>query len=61
MRGSPLARGAETPVFLATAKEVAGVTGSYFVNRREARPSPQALDEAAAQRLWDLSERLVNL
>ncbi len=61
MSGSPLARGAETPVYLATAKEVEGVTGSYFVNRRETRPSSRALDGAAAQRLWDLSERLVNL
>jgi len=61
MGGSPLARGAETPVYLATSIEVEGVTGSYFVNRRETRPSPQALDETAAQRLWDLSERLVEM
>ena len=61
LSGSPLARGAETPVYLATSKEVEGVTGSYFVNRREVRPSPQALNDEAAQRLWDLSERLVGL
>lgn len=61
MRGSALAEGAETPVYLATAKEVESVTGSYFVNRRETRPSSQALDNAAAQRLWDVSERLVGL
>jgi NAD(P)-dependent dehydrogenase (short-subunit alcohol dehydrogenase family) len=58
--GGSLAQGAATPVYLATSEEVAGVTGKYFVNCREARPSPQALDDEAARRLWDLSERLVN-
>ncbi len=51
--------GAETPVYLASSPEVAGVTGGYFVNRRPARPSALATDPAAAARLWTLSERLV--
>ena len=59
--GGALAQGAETSVYLATSKAVAGVTSAYFVNCRETRPSPRALDDAAAQRLWDLSARLVNL
>ena len=61
MRGGSLSRGAETPVYLAIAPEVAGVSGRYFVDRRETQPAARALDDAAAQRLWDLSERLVNL
>jgi retinol dehydrogenase-12 len=58
MGGGSLAQGAETPVYLALSKEVEGVTGKYFVRRSETRPSPQALDDEAAQRLWDVSERL---
>jgi NAD(P)-dependent dehydrogenase (short-subunit alcohol dehydrogenase family) len=58
--GSP-EQGAATPVYLATSKEVEGVTGKYFVQRREARPAPQALDDEAARRLWDVSARLVRI
>jgi NAD(P)-dependent dehydrogenase (short-subunit alcohol dehydrogenase family) len=60
MGGRSAAQGAETPVYLALSKEVEGVTGKYFVNCRETRPSPEALDDEAAQRLWDVSERLTN-
>jgi NAD(P)-dependent dehydrogenase (short-subunit alcohol dehydrogenase family) len=34
-------------------------TGKYFNGQREARADPQAYDERARERLWDLSERLV--
>ncbi len=49
---------AATSVFLATAPEVEGVTGRYFVRKREASPAPQALDAGARRRLWELSEEL---
>jgi NAD(P)-dependent dehydrogenase (short-subunit alcohol dehydrogenase family) len=52
-------RGAATSVYLASAPEVAGVTGGYFVDCREARPSPAAEDRSLARGLWALSERLV--
>jgi retinol dehydrogenase-12 len=61
LAGRSVAQGAETPVYLALSKEVEGVTGKYFVNSREVRPSPQALDDEAAQRLWQVSERLTNI
>ena len=32
-----------------------GVTGRYFANSREARPSRAAQDMAAAERLWEIS------
>jgi NAD(P)-dependent dehydrogenase (short-subunit alcohol dehydrogenase family) len=57
--GGALEEGAETPVWLATASEAEGVTGKYFVRRREVRPSARALDDDAARRLWDVSEKLV--
>jgi NAD(P)-dependent dehydrogenase (short-subunit alcohol dehydrogenase family) len=54
-------QGARTTLHLATAPEVAGVTGRYFVDEREVAPSPAALDEAAARRLWDVSRKLTHL
>jgi NAD(P)-dependent dehydrogenase (short-subunit alcohol dehydrogenase family) len=53
------AQGAETAVYLATAPEVEGVTGQYFVKCRPAATSAAAQDEAAAERLWAVSERTV--
>ena len=52
--------GAATSLYLATAPEVAAVSGRYFANCREKRPSDAAQDAAAARRLWDESERLTN-
>lgn len=61
LAGGPLAQGADTAVYLATSPEVTGVTGKYFVNRRETQPARQALDDAAAERLWDWSRRLCRM
>jgi retinol dehydrogenase-12 len=52
-------KGAETSVFLASSPEVAGVTGKYFVKSKARNPSAAAQDEAAAHRLWTVSEELV--
>jgi NAD(P)-dependent dehydrogenase (short-subunit alcohol dehydrogenase family) len=52
-------KGAETLVWLADAPEVAGISGGYFVDRRQQAPSPAAQDDAAARRLWEASERQV--
>ena len=61
MGGGSLQRGAETAVYLATSKEVEGLTGKYFANSHEASPSPRALDGEAARRLWDVSARLCRM
>ncbi len=53
--------GADTPVWLATAPELAGVTGRYFHNRRERQPGRWALNDEDAARLWEVSERMVGL
>jgi NAD(P)-dependent dehydrogenase (short-subunit alcohol dehydrogenase family) len=55
------ARGAATTLYLATAPEVEGVTGEYFARSRVARPTAAAEDAAAAERLWEISARLVGL
>lgn len=65
---SPVARmmimseadGARTSLHVATSPELHGVTGRYFDKVREAKPSKVAVDEEAARRLWDISQRLVN-
>lgn len=57
--GKSSRRGAETSVYLASSPDVEGTTGGYFSGCRPARPSRAALDEAAARRLWEVSERLV--
>jgi NAD(P)-dependent dehydrogenase (short-subunit alcohol dehydrogenase family) len=51
--------GARTSVYLASSPEVDGVSGAYFAKSKVKRPSSQALDEAAASRLWGLTEDLV--
>lgn len=51
------AKGAEPVVRLAADPEMSGASGRYFDRLREVAPSPQALDDRAAARLWDLAER----
>ena len=53
------ARGAETSIHLATAPELEGVSGRYFVDCKETRPSEEAEDIESQKRLWELSEALV--
>ncbi len=50
--------GAATIVHLASAPEVAAVSGGYFIDGRPAEPSAAAQDEATAKRLWHESERI---
>ena len=51
-------KGADTLLWLATAPDVAEVSGGYFVRRKPRRPSRAARDPAAARRLWEASEAL---
>jgi hypothetical protein len=53
--------GARTIIYLATSPEVAGATGGYYVKSQQREPSPAARDDAAARRLWQLSEELTGL
>jgi NAD(P)-dependent dehydrogenase (short-subunit alcohol dehydrogenase family) len=52
-------QGAATSVYLASAPEVEAVTGGYFAKCRPRRPSRAARDDAAAARLWTVSEELL--
>jgi NAD(P)-dependent dehydrogenase (short-subunit alcohol dehydrogenase family) len=61
MSAASTERGAGTSVYLADSPEVEGVTGRYFVNQREAEPSPLARDVAVRMRLWELSEQYTGI
>ncbi|MEI8257707.1 MAG: SDR family oxidoreductase [Deltaproteobacteria bacterium] len=56
-----LAEGAATSVFLAISPDVAGVTGKYFSQRREAVPSRLAGDDALARRFYEFSAEAVGV
>ena len=53
--------GARTVIYLASSPEVEEVTGRYFVEEKPVESSPISRDEAAARRLWELSEQLARL
>lgn len=55
------AQGAETSVYLATSPNVANVSGEYFDKKKIASASLLANDEALADKLWDVSAKLVGL
>lgn len=53
--------GAQPSIYLAVSEEMEGLTGRYYDVMTEKEPAPQALDEEAARRLWEVSSRLVGL
>ncbi|XP_061667936.1 retinol dehydrogenase 14b [Syngnathoides biaculeatus] len=57
---SPL-EGAQTPLYLACSPEVEGVSGKCFANCEEEELLAKATDGQAAQRLWEVSRKLVGL
>jgi hypothetical protein len=57
----PPEEAADTAVYLASAPELIGVTGRYFVQRKAVEVPPELDDPEAARRLWELSERLTGL
>lgn len=52
---------AQTSIYLAVSPEVRNVSGRYFADCREAKPSAKSLDQHLASRLWAVSEKLVQL
>lgn len=52
------AQGAACSLHVATAPELDGVTGEYFEKSRIQPAAAAALDEAAQERLWELTEAL---
>jgi retinol dehydrogenase-12 len=51
-------KGARTQIWAASDPSLENVTGRYFVRQRAKAPPRAALDQAAAQRLWEESEKI---
>jgi hypothetical protein len=54
-------KGAETGVWLASSDQVAGLSGKYFQDLKEAWSSRAARDASVAKKLWDVSASLTGL
>jgi NAD(P)-dependent dehydrogenase (short-subunit alcohol dehydrogenase family) len=54
-------QGAETIVYLALSSEINGNTGGYYVNKKNIKPSGDALNNETAKKLWELSSEYTGL
>ncbi len=61
MFSKSIAQGAATSCYVAARPEAGVITGQYFSDCAVVEPSRQARDEALAERLWEVSEKLVGL
>lgn len=50
--------GAQTIVRLAVDPRLEDTSGRYFVDLKEAKPGPKALDDSLAERIWNISEEV---
>jgi NAD(P)-dependent dehydrogenase (short-subunit alcohol dehydrogenase family) len=57
----PPKQGAKTSIHLASAPEVEGISGQYFVKGHPERSSDVSYDREAAKRLWDISAELTGI
>jgi NAD(P)-dependent dehydrogenase (short-subunit alcohol dehydrogenase family) len=55
------AQGADNSIYLASAPDVEGITGKYFVKREAVQSAPISYDEKVTRRLWELSESLTSI
>jgi NAD(P)-dependent dehydrogenase (short-subunit alcohol dehydrogenase family) len=53
-------KGAETGIYLASSPDVEEISGKYFVKRKEAKTSKIANDVESAQKLWQISDKLIH-
>ncbi len=53
--------GARTAVYLATSKDMEGVTGKYFYNRKAIDSSKDSYNKNLQSKLWKVSEALVGI
>ena len=51
--------GAATSVYLASSPEVQGKSGGYYVRSKPGHPSKQGRSDAAADRLWEVTESMI--
>lgn len=51
-------KGSRTSIYLCSSPEVENISGEYFVDCKIAKPKPYAQDDAAAKRLWEISQQM---
>ncbi len=51
-------KAAKAIIYLALSPDVEGVTGKYFIGRRQARSSRISYDSEVQRKLWEISERI---
>ena len=61
MGGSPVTQGSGNLVYLATAPELEGVTGKYFLDKKQKKSSRISYDRKIQKKLWRISERLTGV
>ena len=54
-------KGAETPLYVATSEHLEGITGRYFVSKKEKKSSEESNRNDVAAKLWDVSMKLCGL
>jgi NAD(P)-dependent dehydrogenase (short-subunit alcohol dehydrogenase family) len=54
-------QGAQTSIYLASAPEVAGISGKYYDNKRPQSSSAESNSQDVQQRLWEVSAKMVGL
>jgi retinol dehydrogenase-12 len=59
--GKTAKQGAQTSIHCATSDDIPNHNGAYFDNCRVAQSSVEAQDEKSAERLWEVSSKLVGL
>lgn len=59
--GRSVVKGADTPIYVASAPELASVTGSYFADRKPDPGTPESQDMTKARQLFDACAALSGL
>jgi hypothetical protein len=59
--GKSAEEGAQTPVYLATAPDVDGITGRYFIDCEEVPSAPHSYDVDAERHLWQRSLEITGM
>jgi NAD(P)-dependent dehydrogenase (short-subunit alcohol dehydrogenase family) len=54
-------RGAQTSIYLASAPEVGGVSGKYYLDCKPHQSSAESYDQATARRLWEVSAQMTGV
>jgi len=61
MGGSPVSEGSGNLVYLAISPELEGITGKYFMNKKQKNSSRISYDQKVQTKLWLISEQMTGI